>query len=93
MKHNEAHEVEGSALFLEWTAALRNHLNTQFASYQEGKENERLARVKNPLHARSTHSTYRADKASYPIDASKYARHRTLVGLLRCHHMTVMTFY
>lgn len=36
MKHNEAHEVEGSALFLEWTAALRNHLNTQFASYQEG---------------------------------------------------------
>lgn len=75
LEHIEAHEADGSSLFLEWSAAFKEHLEAQYASYQEDKENERLAREARRNMSGSSRSAKRGTSpAAHP---SKMARMAT----------------
>ncbi|CAN7989230.1 unnamed protein product [Ixodes hexagonus] len=67
-----AHVAGGSGLFKEWSTAFKVHLDAQYASYREEKENERLARETRRNLPALSKGTKRA--APSPAQQSKLAR-------------------
>ncbi|CAN7983803.1 unnamed protein product [Ixodes pacificus] len=84
LEHIDAHEADGSSLFLEWSAAFKEHLDAQYASYQEDKENERLAREARRNMSGSSRSAKRGiSPAAHPSKMARMATASASLASLR----------